>query len=247
MAGNPPPPLPSRRARGNVLTRKLGPAPVYVWVIAAAGLYLGYRYLRGTGTAGGATSSAPSDSSGIPQTVNGTGGTSDSGSAGGGGASAADSLSADLLSTLLGDSAALSGQLADALTGATSTIAGLGSEALTQNGLLEQAIISSYTPAAGGIPSFPSPTSAASPQVVQAASTPTGGQPVVQGTATRTATYTAPPASGTQQKIALATVASDHPTTAAGDITRYYTYKTQVPLRAGQSIHFTKGRGYYAG
>lgn len=26
----------------------------------------------------------------------------------------------------------------------------------------------------------------------------------------------------------------------------YYTYKTSVPLRPGQSVHFTSGRGYYA-
>lgn len=27
---------------------------------------------------------------------------------------------------------------------------------------------------------------------------------------------------------------------------RYYTYRTQVPLRAGQTLHFAAGRGYYA-
>jgi hypothetical protein len=27
---------------------------------------------------------------------------------------------------------------------------------------------------------------------------------------------------------------------------RYYTYKADVPLAAGQSLHFTTGRGYYA-
>lgn len=29
--------------------------------------------------------------------------------------------------------------------------------------------------------------------------------------------------------------------------TRYYTYKKNVPLKPGQKIHFTKGKGYYAG
>ncbi len=28
---------------------------------------------------------------------------------------------------------------------------------------------------------------------------------------------------------------------------RYYTHKKDVPLKAGQSLHFKKGRGYYAG
>ena len=28
--------------------------------------------------------------------------------------------------------------------------------------------------------------------------------------------------------------------------TRYYTYKKNVPLAAGQTLHFTKGKGYYA-
>jgi hypothetical protein len=40
------------------------------------------------------------------------------------------------------------------------------------------------------------------------------------------------------------------PTTTAkpqtSSIARYYTYKTQVPLAAGQTVHFTPGRGYYA-
>lgn len=29
--------------------------------------------------------------------------------------------------------------------------------------------------------------------------------------------------------------------------TKYYTYKKNVPLKAGQKIHFAKGKGYYAG
>jgi hypothetical protein len=40
------------------------------------------------------------------------------------------------------------------------------------------------------------------------------------------------------------------PTTTAkpqtSSIARYYTYKTQVPLAKGQTVHFTPGRGYYA-
>ena len=27
---------------------------------------------------------------------------------------------------------------------------------------------------------------------------------------------------------------------------KYYTYKAQVKLGAGQTLHFTKGKGYYA-
>lgn len=48
-------------------------------------------------------------------------------------------------------------------------------------------------------------------------------------------TVTAPPAAS------MATVRS----TQTKPI-RYYTYKTQVPLAPGQSVHFTTGRGYYA-
>lgn len=243
-AGSPPPPPPAARKATNVLTRKLGPAPVYVWIIAAAGLYLGYRYLAGGSTTASSGSSPAStgDTSGIPQTTSGGGGSADTGASGGGGATAADSLSADLLSTLIGNNGALAGQLADALTGASSVIAGLGSEALSNNGLLEQAIIASYTPAAGGAPSFAT-TSAAPAATQQAAPV---GQPVAQGRATSTAVYTAPPSSGAQPKIALATIASDHPTTTTGAVTRYYTYKKDVPLKAGQTLHFTSGRGYYA-
>lgn len=49
---------------------------------------------------------------------------------------------------------------------------------------------------------------------------------------------TATQTSKTAAKKAAASVAPSH--------IRYYTYKKNVPLRAGQTLHFTKSKGYYA-
>lgn len=221
--GNPPPPR-TPASGGNPLTRKLGPAPVYVWVAAAAAAYLGYRYLTGGGSAGGGAGVGTSGL-GVPSTSNG-GGATDSGSSGGGGASPADAFSADMLANLLGDNATLEATLADALVGASSAIAGLGGEALSQLGQLQGSIIGSYTPRDPIVVQVPSPVT------VVPAQSPSSGIATVP---TPSTTYTSPAGSA----------ANVIPKQVSGTI-RFYTYKANVPLAAGQTLRFAAGKGYYA-
>lgn len=81
------------------------------------------------------------------------------------------------------------------------------------------------------------PTPAPAPTPAQ----PVAVQPVsaATGSAAGTPTPTAPPA----QQAAVQPVAS---AASSGGGTTYYTYKADVPLKAGQTLGFTTGKGYYA-
>lgn len=58
---------------------------------------------------------------------------------------------------------------------------------------------------------------------------------------------TVPPATVIQQTVKSKTAAKKAAVkTTAQKPTKYYTYKKNVPLKAGQKLHFTKGKGYYA-
>lgn len=147
-ASTPPPRPPGSAQGGNVLTRKIGPAPVYVWALAAVAGYLLYRHFAGAAASPSAVAVAPStgDTSGATGAA-GTGGSGDSGAGiGGGGASPVDSLSADLISQLAGGLTGITGDLTGALINQQDVIAGFGAAALQSNYQLEQAIIASYTP-----------------------------------------------------------------------------------------------------
>ena len=126
-------------ASSNPLTKKAGPAPVWVWlVVALVGYYVYTHYISGsaatssqspaasvgTGTNSGDTTSAPASGQGA----------------------AVDNVSADLLSQMTNGLVGVNTNLVSALENANNNIVGLGSEALQQNGQLEQAIIQSYVP-----------------------------------------------------------------------------------------------------
>jgi len=130
-----PPRPPGKAGAGNPLTRKLGPAPVYVWVAVAAVTFLLYRHFAtGSGAGGGLLGG-----SGLTGTTSNPSGSTDTGASGGGGATAIDSLPADLIAQLFGTSAALNSQLVDALVNTNAQSAGLAQSA-------ESALFASYTP-----------------------------------------------------------------------------------------------------
>ena len=57
---------------------------------------------------------------------------------------------------------------------------------------------------------------------------------------------TSPPAVVQQSTTASKTAAKKAATVAAPKKITYYTYKKNVPLKAGQTLHFASGKGYYA-
>ena len=90
----PKPPAPKGKAGGSIFTRKVGPLPLIVWVIAAVGAYLAYRHFAGGGATSGAgigaasptTPTAETGAAGMgggPGGTVGTGGGGDGSAAGG--------------------------------------------------------------------------------------------------------------------------------------------------------------------
>jgi len=171
-------------ASSNPLTKKAGPAPVWVWlVVALVGYYVYTHYISGsaatssqspaasvgTGTNSGDTTSAPASGQGA----------------------AVDNVSADLLSQMTNGLVGVNTNLVSALENANNNIVGLGSEALQQNGQLEQAIIQSYVPQQQVAPVI-NMTVDSSGNVIH--STPT---PTATPTATPIVTPTATPGPGT--------------------------------------------------
>jgi len=61
-----------------------------------------------------------------------------------------------------------------------------------------------------------------------------------------TVNVTPPPATVIEKTTASKTAAKVAATAAAPKKITYYTYKKNVPLKAGQTLHFTSGKGYYA-
>lgn len=58
---------------------------------------------------------------------------------------------------------------------------------------------------------------------------------------------TVPPATVINQTVKSKTAAKKAALAPSKKPTKYYTYKKNVPLKAGQKLHFAKGKGYYAG
>lgn len=146
--------MPAASAK-SIVMRKVGPAPVWVWVVSALVVWFLYRrfFAGGTSASQGSPSSIGTgtyDAGAVP-----TGG----GAAASGGGSAADNLSADLIAQLSGNLVGVNSNLTTALMNSTNAVEGLGSQALTQLGWQSQAIISAYTPQppAVYVPSAPPP------------------------------------------------------------------------------------------
>lgn len=153
-------------AKSNVLTRKVGPAPLWAWVAAAIVLYLVYRSFAKGASTGTTTGGALS--------VNPGAGTNGGGSdAASGQGSAADNLSSGLLEALAGNLVDVNSSLAYALMHSSSTIEGLGTEALRQNGATTQAVIDSYRQ----VFSYQAPPSSYSP-TASATSVPAASVPI---------------------------------------------------------------------
>jgi hypothetical protein len=72
----------------------------------------------------------------------------------------------------------------------------------------------------------------------------TGQQP--GGSNSPTYYFLSPSLSGAPAASKPATTASVAPQPKPGVATKYFTYKRDVPLAGGQTVHFTSGRGYYA-
>ena len=69
------PAAPAQGKRGNVFTRKLGPLPMWAWLLIGIALILGYVYYRSKTSAGSSTAdqtAAGTDASQVPQFVNQT-------------------------------------------------------------------------------------------------------------------------------------------------------------------------------
>ena len=108
----------------NPLTHKLGPAPVWGWLLAILGAYLIYHYLKG---GGGGSPTLPAT------TGSGGGGTaSDSGTSGQG--SAADNVNAALLAAFGQNAVDINSNLVNGLIEQSRSIENLGTEALRQEG-----------------------------------------------------------------------------------------------------------------
>ena len=121
---------------GAGLAKKAGPLPVWGWAVAALVVY--FLYKRFASSSSSAVASSPASvGTGTTTVPLDTGG----GAPASGQGSPMDNLSADLLSQFAGNLTTVNSNLVTGLLGSQSAIEGLGSEALAQNGALEQAII----------------------------------------------------------------------------------------------------------
>lgn len=136
------PPKASGPKLPEALTRKIGPAPAWVWGVTGIVAFVVYRRYANKAT------SSPSALVGAPTTGSATtsgggsaGGTSGSTGAGSGMGTAVDNLNPDLLNAFGGLASALSYSLVSAVSG----IESLGTEALAQSGATQRASWDSIT------------------------------------------------------------------------------------------------------
>jgi hypothetical protein len=210
--------------------------PKWAWVVAAlvaVGVYLYFRS-RSSGS-----SAAPTTTDASPVDTASLGGTPQGDTGGGaGGASGTD------LGTALGDLESAQQQfLADFLANQqgmdSAGISPADWQSLSQQLLAQIGALQSTAPVAPGSPIQPDTAATPAPTPAPAQRTvavPTG----VSVTNTPTAAALTVPVFATHETQ----LATQHG--AGGQPVRYYTYKKQVPVGAGQTLHFATGRGYYA-
>lgn len=221
------------KAKPNPLTRKVGPLPVYAYLVVAVAAFL---VLRGRSTAAKASTL---NATPVPVSTSASG--DDSGAAGGGGSGGGPdtSMPLDLLSKLFSSQTGTIDTLTQALVQQQTAQPAATQTAPGQDATIPTAAQASGVTVVGatpeGYPLYQSPNPANPPTVdpgfdlVSSAATTSGGATPWLDMAT--------PA--TQPHVST-------PTVAKPAAVHYYTYKSEVPLQGGQTLHFTSGKGYYA-
>lgn len=128
--------MPAAKKSGNPLSKKIGPAPVWLWIILTVVFWYIYKHFTTTTSANAATMGPGGVNTGTSSA--GLGSTSAPASGQG---SSADNLNADLLGLLgsFGQNLVdVNTNLANALMSAQSAIAGMGQTALEQEGAIAQ-------------------------------------------------------------------------------------------------------------
>ncbi len=192
-------PKPKTKGTAKGLKKKLGPFPVYVYLIgiAAVGAYLYYRHRQTGITALPGSSNQQVIPIAIPS----------------GGQGGAPSTGNGTVSSPAVDTTGSSVNFPYDYATNTDLQQGLNNLGTTLSGQIASSVAAI---------TFPTPT--INPNI----------------------NITIPPAKVTAHTAKSTTAAKKHATKTAKP-TRYYTRKTQVPLKHGQKLHFTKGKGYYAG
>lgn len=121
---------------GAGIAKKVGPLPAWGWAVAAVVVYFLYKRFASSSSAAVASSPASVGTGTTTVPLDSGGGAPASGQG-----SSMDNLTAGLLSSLAGDLVYVNSNLVTGLLGAQSSIEGLGTAALQQQGMLEQAII----------------------------------------------------------------------------------------------------------
>lgn len=195
------------------LKRKVGPLPLYAWVVVAV-LLVGYFLFFRKGSAPETAADIPVQSAADQATglVPSAGSPSDSGSSTSDLLSAYSAINSNLTGALLQTQqnvVALAGQQQSALATTTAVVPND-----TSNG-----VVASMQPGGSNAPSF----SFSFPNI---SSTDTVAKPAAKAATTVKS-------AGSTAKTAATPV-------------KYQTYKRDVVLKAGQTVHFKTGSGYYA-
>jgi len=203
-------------AQSSGLKRKVGPLPLYGWVLLAVGVVGYFVFFRGSKSSTGvAVSSLPGAATSATDYGQSTGDIPSAGSPG-----ASDSATSDLVSAL----GAENSNLLSALVQTQSNVVALA-QAQGQNLLASQTLPNDTTI---GATVQAQPGGSNAPTVQYVFPNVTGS---ISSTATKAAAKTS--SAGSTAKKAVTPV-------------KYFTYKRDVPLKAGQTVHFTSGKGYYA-